>query len=190
MIKLWFQLLWISLVLLCGCGTPDSFPHPRAYPRIDLPLHAYKKITPKDCPFSLNLPVKGELTNMAIEDSCKMDVYFPGFEYYWHFTYRNIPQSGKPRRYHEEEYLKLVMKHAQKLDYLNEQKIETPNGWGTMYELKGHIGSPVQLLFGDSTHLIMTSFYFQEAVNQDSLKPLIVYVTEELEEMVRSVEWK
>ena len=46
------------------------------------------------------------------------------------------------------------------------------------------------MFFGDSTHLVMTSFYFEQAINQDSLNPLIEYVQEDLLHMAESMEWK
>lgn len=181
-------LILFSLSLLAACGQ-DPFPRPRGYPRIDLPSHEYKSFKGAACNFTFDCPVYAKVLDDR-NDSCLVNLYFPEFNYYWHFTYRRIAGSGKTRREHEEEYLKLVMKHTQKMEFLNDPRIEGPEGWGTLYELRGEVGAPAQMIFGDSLNLVMVSFYFQEAVNQDSLNPLIRYVKEDLLHMAGSLHWE
>ena len=119
-----------------------------------------------------------------------VDLSFKDFNFKWHFTYRNIDGSKKTRTQHDDEYRKLVFKHISKLSHLNEIELKGENGWGVLYEMFGKVGSPAQLIYGDSTHIVMASFYFLEAVNQDSLKPLIDYVKKDLRYMTESLKWK
>ncbi|MCB9234367.1 MAG: hypothetical protein H6581_22125 [Bacteroidia bacterium] len=178
-------ILWVT-----GCKS-DPFPRPKGYPRIDLPAHTYQTFDNENCPFTFEYPSFGTI-NRNLKDSCLTDIYFKPYDFYWHLTYRNIPGSGKSREKHEEEYRKLVYKHSIKLSHMSEFDLESENGTGLMYELHGTVGAPAQVIFGDrdSTHLIMVSFYFQQAVNQDSLRPLIDYVKEDLEHMAGSVVWR
>ena len=82
------------------------------------------------------------------------------------------------------------MRHSVKMTFVNDSVFVLDNGKGTFYQLYGEVGAPAMMFFGDSTHLMMTSFYFDQAVNQDSLKPLIDYVKEEMFHMAETVNWK
>ena len=105
-------------------------------------------------------------------------------------TYRYVPGSGKTIGDHFEEYRKLVFKHIQKVSQIKENPIEGPNGKGIMYELYGTVGVPAQILFSDSTHLVMASFYFDTAVRNDSLAPVIDFMKEDLRHLAESITWK
>lgn len=185
----------LALFMLLSFGmlscTSDPYPRPKGYPRIDLPEHTYKVFDNGDCPFTFEYPAFGEISRSEA-DSCLADFYFKPYDFYWHLTYRHIPSSGKSRDQHEEEYRRLVYKHSMKLSHMSEFDLEAKNGTGLMYELHGKVGAPAQLIFGDrdSVHLIMVSLYFQRAVNQDSLAPLISYVKQDMQHMAGSIEWR
>lgn len=167
----------------------EKYPRPRGYPKIELPAtHEYKVFSSESCPFTFEYPAHGKLAR-SVKDSCVFDLRFPEYDFKWHFTYRNIPASGKPRHIHEDEYRELIMQHVTKLDNLLEEPIQTQQGWGLLYEMYGELGAPAQVIFGDTTHIFMTSFYFDQAVNQDSLKPLIDWVKDDLRYMANSVKW-
>ena len=181
-------LAFISVLFLQSCEEV-TYPRPRGYPRIDLPTHSYLKYDNPSCPFSLEYPEGMKAMNES-GDSCIVDFYWPEYDFYWHMTYRHIPTSGKTRMQHEDEYRKLVMKHTIKMSHLNELVLEGENGDGILYEVFGEVGAPAQMIYGDSTHLLMTAFYFEEAINQDSLSPLIEHVKEDMRHMAGSITWK
>ena len=119
-----------------------------------------------------------------------MDLFFPQFNCRWHVTYRYVPGSGKTISDHNEEYRKLVFKHIQKVSQIKENPIEGPSGNGVFYELFGTVGVPAQIVFTDSTHLVMASFYFDTAVRNDSLAPVIDFMKEDLQHMAQTIRWK
>ena len=177
----------ILSMFIFSCGE-IAFPRPRGFPRVELPAsHEYKTYSRDACPFSFEYPANG-LPERELADSCVLDIRFPGHNYKWHITYRRIG-DGKPRRVHEEEYRELVMKHISHLDKLVEEPLQTPQGWGILFEMIGTLGAPAQVIFGDSSHLLMASFYFDRAVSQDSLKPLVDWVKEDLRHMVQTVKF-
>lgn len=176
--------------LIVGCSNPPQpFPRPKGWPRIDLPAHEYQRFENGVCPFTFEYPKFGVIERQK-EDSCWMDLYFERFECRWHVTYRYVPGSGKTVNDHYEEYRKLVFKHIQRVQQIKEDPIATKNGTGTLYELFGTVGVPAQVLFTDSTHLVMASFYFDTAVRNDSLAPVIDFMKEDLRHMAESIEWK
>lgn len=179
------------LLLIVGCTEEPANPLPRpvGWPRIELPPHNYQPYTGGSCPFTFEFP-----TNATVErsqpDSCWMDLYFKDFECRWHFTYRYIPGSGKTIEQHNEEYRRLVFKHIQKVNQIKETPLASSQGNGILYELFGTVGVPAQFLFTDSTHLVMASFYFDSAVRNDSLAPVIAYVKEDMKHMAESIVWE
>lgn len=191
LISVGLPLLFLSLFFATGCtpSTADPLPRPSGWPRIDLPTHEYQKLENGPCPFSFEFPIVGDL-EATKADSCWMDIYFKSFECRWHITYRHIPSSGKTLAQHNEEYRKLVFKHIQKVSQIKENPIQTDHGTGMFYELFGTVGVPAQMIFTDSTHLVMASFYFDSAVRNDSLAPVIDFVKEDMKHMAESIRWK
>jgi gliding motility-associated lipoprotein GldD len=182
--------LLVALALtLTACKDMVTMPKPKGWPRIDLPEHSYKPYGNEVCPFTFELPAMAEPDSIRT-DSCWVNFYMPDLGCKWHITYRHIPSSGKSRAANFEEYHSLVYKHIQKSTRINQVPISTPFGEGMLYELYGTVGVPAQVIFGDSTHLLMTSFYFDSAVNGDSLSPVINFVKDDLRHMVETLRWK
>lgn len=182
--------LWLlaGLLILNACSKPEPFPRPTGWPRIELPEHTYQEYSNPLCPFTMEIPAIGEVERQR-DDSCWADFYFPRFDCRWHITYRNIPESGKTYGEHYEEYRKLVFKHIQKVSQIQDTPVENPNGSGTMFELYGTVAVPAQMIYGDSTHLLMISFYFDNAIRDDSLSPVINFMKEDLRHMAQSIRW-
>lgn len=156
---------------------------------MELPARDYQDFQTEACPFTFEYPKTGEVER-SNSDSCWVDIYFPHFECRWHITYRNIPESGRTWEDHFEEYRSLAYKHIQKVTQIKERPLEEKSGLGVMYELYGTVGVPAQLLFADSVNMVLTSFYFDAPVRNDSLSPLIDYMKEDLMHMVKTLEWK
>ena len=179
------------LLSLTGCKEETiSYPRPYAYPRINLPEHSYSSYSSPTCDFSFEYPAFGEVEQQKSMDSCIADIYYPPFDCKWHLTYRNIPESGKTRSQHFEEYRKLVYKHSPKITKIDEFDLKTPNGTGTMFELYGNVGTPAKIFFGNDEHLVMMSFYFNTAEKNDSLAPVIAFMKQDMEHMVTSLNWR
>jgi gliding motility-associated lipoprotein GldD len=180
----------LMTIVFAACSNPqDPFPRPKGWPRIDLPQHAYQKFENNACPFTFEYPQIGVIERQK-EDSCWMDLYFKEFECRWHVTYRYVPGSGKSVNDHFEEYRKLVFKHIQKVSQIEETPLAGTQGNGVLYELFGTVGVPAQMLYTDSLHLVMASFYFDTAVRNDSLAPVIDFMKEDMRHMAESIVWK
>jgi gliding motility-associated lipoprotein GldD len=178
------------LVLVAGCGR-ESYPTPRpqGWPRIDLPEHTYQLFSNDVCPFTFEYPAIGQVERTK-SDSCWMDLYFADFNCRWHITYRYVPGSGKTLEEHNEEYRKLVFKHIRKVSQIKELPVQAPGGTGIFYELYGTVGVPAQLFFTDSTHIVLASFYFDTAVRNDSLEPVINFMKDDMLHLAQSLRWK
>lgn len=183
-------LFLMASIFFAGCTEPavPPLPRPTGWPRIDLPEHEYQSLQSNECPFTFEYP-KMAVVESTRPDSCWMDLYLEQFECRWHITYRYIPGSGMTIAQHNEEYRKLVFKHIQKVSQIKEKPLQSESGSGIMYELYGTVGVPAQILFTDSTHLVMASFYFDTAIRNDSLAPVIDFVKEDLKHLAESIQW-
>ena len=83
--------IMLVMVFLTAC-TEETYPKPKGYPRIDLPAHSYKSFSNETCPFEFEMPEYATISRNR-KDSCYVDLFFPESEYYWHISYRNIPES-------------------------------------------------------------------------------------------------
>lgn len=184
--------LLLTSLLLVASGCQENavpIPKPRGWPRIDLPAHSYQQFSNETCPFTFDYPKIGEVEK-EMQDSCWMDLYFKDYNCRWHITYRHVPSSGRSVAQHSEEYRKLVFKHIQKVAQIKEQALASENGKGILYELFGTVGVPAQVFFTDSTHIVLASFYFDTAVRNDSLAPVIDFMKQDLRHMAESISWK
>jgi len=189
LIKLTVFLLPMLLLVACVSEERVPIPKPKGWPRMELPAHSYQSFENETCPFTFEFPKMAEIEKSK-DDSCWVDIYFPHYECRWHLTYRHIPSSGKTFADHYEEYRTLVYKHIQKVTQIKERPVEAKSGNGVMYELFGTVGVPAQMLFADSVNMVMTSFYFDAPVANDSLAPLIDYMKEDLMHLAQTLEWK
>lgn len=180
----------LALLMAFGCGENlPPVPRPPAFPRIDLPAHSYQSMATPTCPFTFDYPAIGKVESSK-PDSCWMNLYFPDFECRWHITYRHIPSSGKSFAEHSEEYRRLVFKHIQKVSQIKETPLHSDVGDGILYELFGTVGVPAQLFFSDSTHIVLASFYFDTAVRNDSLAPVIDFMKTDMKHMAESIKFQ
>lgn len=191
-IRFVFPLLFLSLLILSSCQAPAPYPRPMAFHRIDFPQEvAYTQFESSACPFTFEYPDMGGITR-SNSDSCWVDIYYPQYECTWHITYRDIQTSGKSRAKHFEEWRKLIYQHSKKASQIKENPIQAENGKGFIFEVFGEVGTPAQIFFFDEQEedLMMMSIYFQSALKNDSLAPVIEYMKEELAHLTTTMEWK
>lgn len=189
-VSAWWALMVTALMVLSACSEAyQPTPRPRGFPRMDLPEHSYVAYNSANCPFSFEMPAYGKLTRTR-EDSCVLDIAFPQFDARWHVTYRNIPASGQPVEFHREEHRKLVFKHIQKVSQIQEEELKVEAGEGIMYKLYGSVGTPAQLFVADSSrNALIAAFYFDAAVENDSLSPAVDFLMEDLMHMASTLKW-
>ncbi len=191
MLKYLLLSLLTCLLLACG-GKSEPVPRPMAYHRIDFPTTtSYTHFDNETCPFSFEYPAYGEISR-DLEDSCWVDIYFPPYDCKWHLTYRNVNSTGKSRSVHFEEHRKLVYKHVQKARQIKDGPFQVRAGYGTVYEVYGNVGAPTYIFMSDSTDsdILMATFYFQTALKNDSLAPVIEYMKGQLNQMLQTFEWE
>ena len=181
------------MLIVFACQQEDYTPYPRpwGFHRIDFPETQYKSYQSSSCPFEFEYPAEGEIS-MESQDSCWVDVYFPAYDCKWHITYRNTKSSKESRSSYFEDHYGMIYKHSKKATQIQRSPIQSSSSYGTFYEVYGNVGTPAQFFISDSTdeHVVMTSFYFNTALKNDSLAPVIDYMKGKMKYMVASLEWK
>ena len=184
--------LFVLTLLGSSCDSYTPYPRKMGFPRIDFPGEkTYESFQNETCPFTFQYPSDGVITR-NLPDSCWVDINYPAYDCKWHISYRDVGKSGKNRNVHYEEYRKLIYNHTIKASQIKESPIEVPAGRGVLFEVYGNVGTPAQVFLYDSTenHIMMMSFYFQTALKNDSLAPVIDYMKGEVRNMLDSFSWE
>lgn len=188
-LKFW---LAVSGAILASCGH-DYVPRPRGYPRIDLPPLVYQK-------FMANFPYTFEFSASAIQkpDSSRhtepfwLDIRYPAFDAEVQLTYKPLAGNMKLLNELTEDSRKLISKHQIKASGIEEQTIKTRAGnTAFVFTLSGQVPSQFQFYTTDSNaHFLRGALYFKTSTQNDSLKPVIDFISADMVHLLRTLEWK
>lgn len=178
--------LWL---IISGCE--DSVPSPKmqGFHRIFFPPHEYTTFQSRECPFTFEYPKMGKIDDRRI-DSCWVDIVYPTYQCKYHITYK--PLNAKDTYFSAyEDYRRLIYKHSQKASEIIETPLISKHGRGTLFEIYGEVPTSAQFFFSDSVHhAVMCSFYFETALKNDSLKPVISYFKQDLMHLIETIQWR
>lgn len=186
--------LLVSLVALfvisCEESTPQ--PKPRGYFRIDLPEKQYVPLDTMRY-YSFEYPVYATITpdRYSLQEKDWVNVEFPSFKGTIHLTYRRI--NDNLSQYLEDSYL-MKNKHMSKATGIRDSIVvnRDKNVFGLVSFLDGEdVASPLQFYLTDSTeHFLRGSLYFNTYPNNDSLQPVIDFITDDVRHLINTMEWK
>lgn len=184
-------LLLVMLVAVsCSDDTPQ--PKPRGYFRIDLPEKQYVTLDTMSR-YSFEYPVYATITPdyHSLEEKDWANVEFPAFKGTIHLSYKHVDDNLS--KYIEDSYL-MITKHINKATGIRDSVIinKDKNVYGLVYFLDGEgVASPLQFYLTDSTrHFMRGSLYFNLYPNNDSMQPVIKYITEDVRHLIKTLEWK
>lgn len=190
-----FIFLLILTLSFAACKQEVYTPKPKSYFRIDLPQKQYQAFNTKYCPLSFQYPTYGNIEqkvrffNDAPDHPCWMNISMPQFNSKLHLTYVEIDSEEKLEQsiYDANKY---AMKHAQKADYIDETTIINDNMNAKLFDLGGNVASSIQFYATDSSeHFLRGSLYFNQQPNVDSLRPVIDFLREDVEVLIKSLQW-
>lgn len=189
---------YLSAIILLSSCHGDYTPKPKAYPRVIYPEKKYELYQPEGCPFSFEKPVYANVVRDTVfhgqklkDDQCWLNVQFPTLNGVINLTYKDINDTMKVERLIDDAH-KMAFKHTKKANYIDEVRLQTKNGGGgLLYDLGGDAASNVQFFLTDSNkHFIRGALYFYSPPNADSIAPVLDFVKQDLEQMIRTFEWK
>lgn len=182
-----------SLVLcsILGC-TQDNVLREKGYPRVYLPKKTYKKYT-AECNYSFDIPSYCTIENKEYfrnekltSDSCWANIVFNGFNGKLHLSYKYYPNQETLTKLMEESY-KLTSKHTIKATYIKDSIIDTDSIKGLVYTVGGNAASAKQFILTDYKHkFVRGAMYFSNTPNADSMKPVIDYVNQDIDRIIKT----
>ena len=184
--------LLLILLVAFSCGDNNPQPKPRGYFRIDLPEKQYVTLDTMSH-YSFEYPIYATITPdpFSPEEKDWVNVVFPRYKGTIHISYKNV--GNNLSEYLEDAYL-MITKHITKATGIRDSVIinNDRNVYGLVYFLEGEgVASPLQFYLTDSTeHFLRGSMYFNVNPNNDSLQPVINYITDDVRHIINTLKWK
>lgn len=182
----------LLLLIVTACGDNNPQPKPRGYFRIDLPEKQYVTLDTMRH-YSFEYPVYATITPdyYSPDEKDWANVVFPTFKGTIHLSYKHI--DGNLSQYVEDAH-KMIIKHIEKASGIRDSLVvnEESKVSGLMYFLDGEgVASPLQFYLTDSIqHFLRGSLYFNIYPNNDSLQPVIDFITDDVRHLITTLEWK
>lgn len=185
-------LLIFNCTLFSSCDNKQYQPKPRGYFRIDFPEKEYVRLDTMKY-YSFEYPVYSKVTPDYLSPQEKewVNVEFPSHKGTIHVSYKTI--NDNLNVYLEDSYL-MMSKHLSRAMGIRDSIIINPEKdvYGLVYFLEGEgVASTLQFYLTDSTeHFLRGSLYFNVKTNNDSLAPVIDFITDDVRHMIETLEWK
>lgn len=182
----------LPLFFLLSCGG-DYLPKPKGYNRIDIPPHEYQVLEgdlPYGFEYSKHSVVEPDTFNLQEKDWINLNYQTLGARV--HFTYKPVMRQEENLRNYLDDALNLTAKHQIKAYGIEESVLRTPQGYtGLVAELSGEVPTQFQFLVTDSTsNFLRGALYFETAVKNDSLSPIIEYIKIDMMHLINTLEFK
>ena len=184
--KILFWLVGFVLMTSCSSEDIDYYPKPRGFLKMDFPEKVFTTYR-GDCPYTFEIPEYFEVIDKG--QNCNKDINMPRFKASLFLTYLSLDTNLMTN---VEYSRKLVYDHSIKADEIREAKVHISKNsvYGTKYKIIGDAASPYQFYVTDSiNHFLRGALYFNARPNYDSLKPSLVYVLEDVEHMIETINW-
>ena len=193
MSKLANSLLILALMVIAvSCGDKNPQPKPRGYFRIDLPEKQYVTLDTMQR-YRFEYPAYATITPdyHSLQEKDWVNVEFPRFKGTIHISYK--PVDGNLPEYLDDAYV-MITKHIGKATGIRDSVIinKDRDVYGLVFFLDGEgVASPLQFYLTDSTeHFLRGSLYFNVVPNNDSLQPVIDFITDDVRHLIKTLEWK
>ena len=185
--------VYAFFALLFGACRPSYTPKPKGYPRLDLPAQHYQWLPdtfPYRFAYSTHARMRPDSSWMA--EPYWIALNYPDFSAAIFLTYKPIHQT--PTRLYEylSDTYRLVAKHQIKAYRIEERKLHLPSGIdASMVHLYGEVPTPLQFHATDSIHhFLRGALYFNTASKNDSLAPLIDYLSRDIQHLLNTLTWR
>lgn len=165
-------------------------PKQRGYNRIDLPEAKYQAL-PQRYPYDFEYSTLASLENDSTEEYW-INLNYKGFEAIVQLTYKDLQDPNNEAEILLNESFELTKKHMVKAYSIEESLIGMRNGQvASVAELTGEVPTQFQFYTSDTTHhFFRGALYFETALKNDSLAPVIEFIKKDIIHMLNTFEWK
>lgn len=186
---------FLTLVFLsftCAACESNWLPKPPGYNRIELPRHEYQRLE-QGYPYQLDFSVHSrvEADSFNLEETEWINLNYKEFGAKVHLTFKKIDQSTDFKTLSNDAF-NLTAKHQIKAYGIEEAILLTPNGYSAVVaELTGEVPTQFQFFVTDSTsNFLRGAVYFNSALKNDSLAPIIEYIKIDMAHLINSVNFE
>jgi gliding motility-associated lipoprotein GldD len=183
----------LSVFVIMACTDSSNMPKPEGYFRIDLPEHKFQQFD-STFPYAFDYSTHARLVfdDHPQSEPYWLNIHYPDFNATLHLSYKDL---GKFSLYNlKEDARNFVFRHAPKAQGIQESVVTLPHidVYGMVYFIRGKdAASPFQFYVTDSTsHFIRGALYFNLTPNNDSLKPVIDFIVDDIDHTLSSIRWK
>lgn len=180
------------IFLFLSCDNKNYQPKPKGYFRIDFPEKEYVSLDSMNY-YSFEYPIYSKITPDYLSPHEKdwVNVEFPSHKATIHISYKIVDDNLDV--YLEDSY-SMMTKHISRAMGIRDSVIMNPEEkvYGLVYFLEGDgVASPLQFYLTDSVnHFMRGSLYFNIVANNDSLAPVIDFITDDVRHLIETIEWK
>lgn len=190
----YFFLVVLSFLLLQACSQNSEYaPKPRGYFRLEFPEKEYQNfnLNPN---YSFDYPKYAKMYLDSLDGNRPnwYNLAFPQFNARLHISYYPINTQSEFNELVEDSR-KLAFKHTVKATGIDEGLIAEPKNdvYGVFYTIDGNTASSTQFFLTDSTrNYLRAALYFNEKPQPDSIQPVINFIKEDIERMIKTFKWK
>ncbi|MDO9552499.1 MULTISPECIES: gliding motility lipoprotein GldD [Rhodonellum] len=182
----------LGALVLISCES-DYLPKPKGYNRIDLPAHAFtavEEVLPYQFEVSKYATVEPDSFNLSEKSWINLNYREMGAKV--HLTYLPLGGKDKDLKIVLKDAINLTAKHQIKAYGIEESIMLTPKGYtGVIAELSGEVPTQFQFFVTDSTsNFLRGALYFNTAMKNDSLAPVIEYIKVDMAHLMNTLEFK
>ncbi|MDA3944229.1 MAG: gliding motility lipoprotein GldD [Bacteroidetes bacterium] len=184
-------LLLFVIIVISSCEA-DYAPKPRGYFRIDMPVKNFQLVDSIPA-YQFESPEYAVITpdyNSPQEENW-FNMEFPQFKGSLHISHKKI-ENNLP--VYLEDMHTMLMQHLPKATAITDSLIvdKERNVYGLLFSIQGkRVASPLQFYLTDSTsNFVRGALYFNIRPNNDSLKPVIGFLREDIDHFIETLEWK
>lgn len=182
----------LPLLLFFSCGG-DYLPRPKGYNRIDIPEHAFT-VLEKDLPYRFEYSKYSQVEpdSFNLQEKNWINLHYRELGARVHLTYKPILEKEENLKAYLNDALALTAKHQVKAYGIEEGVLKNPQGYtGLVAELSGEVPTQFQFYVTDSTHhFLRGALYFNTAVKNDSLAPIIEYIKVDMMHLINTLEFE
>ncbi len=186
---------FLLVLLVSACGESDYKPKPKGFNHIELEAKKYVLFSDQEDPFQFEYLETAKIEEDSVlyggyaKDHYKIITY-PQFNSKIHLTYKEVGADSLDS-YINESYRLAYGHDVKAYGITSEQLNNRKRYYTTLIELEGDVPSPFQFFVHDSTkHFIRGALYFPTAMKNDSLKPVINYVKEDIIHLLQTLKWQ
>ena len=185
----------VLCILSTSCSKKEEryVPKPKGFNRVDLPPHAYQKLTQLH-PYTFEISKFAEALPDTFRTAGKDWIFinYPQFKANIQITYKEIGNNPALLKSYIDDSYKLASKHQIRASAIQEQRVLSKTGkTAILFKIEGDVPSPYQFYTTDSTkHFMRGAIYFPTATKNDSLAPVIDYLHKDMIQLLNTLNWR